>query len=49
MNERSFARLETTELEEAVVGGAEGNRHTRRLFGGHAVRDLPAERPPGHP
>ncbi len=34
MDEDGFARLQVAELEEAVVGRAEGHRHAGRVVGG---------------
>jgi hypothetical protein len=41
LDQGDLAGLQASELEQAVVGGAEGHRDHRGLLGGEAVRDLP--------
>ena len=49
VDEHGLAGLEPAELEEAVVGGAEGDRNGGSDLGGEALGDLPAERLARHP
>ena len=44
VDERGLPRLQAPELEEAVVGRAEGHRDAGRVVGARAVGDLPGER-----
>ena len=44
VHEHRLAALESPELEETVIGGAEGDRDTRRFFDGQIGRHQPTER-----
>ena len=44
VDQRGFAGLQSAEFEEAVVGGAEGDRDACRLIRPQAVGDAPGER-----
>ena len=44
VDQRGLSGLEAAELEQAVVGGAEGDGNAGRLLGAHAIGNDPAER-----
>ena len=44
MDECGLAGLEAAELEQTIVGGTEGDRHTGRLLDGQALGNRPTER-----